>query len=296
MMTVLLLIFLVSAGSLDLKLTQPFMQAVSFLVVFLFNGFLIASVSFAVCFSRDKSRGRRLLGGPHIADVDDPTLLVQVSWFSTDVCAPACRGSGGDLHMPCSITTPRSRAVRRHQHLLHDGLPDQPESRRRNVILRSSRRENPIRIASSQGASLTFLGSMVYLTIGGYRDDPALAPVLRDPDSATAYPGPTGRRYHPFGGRAESFRLLITLDVQQRRPEGHVVGTTEFNYRPWSSCSACLCPSCLLLPVCVAALPSARKRFRYSDEAERRLWRRGLEQYRAGSSYLAAVEWFRPGM
>ncbi|MEK9136888.1 MAG: hypothetical protein AAB393_07180, partial [Bacteroidota bacterium] len=45
LMMVLLCIFLISMSSLELRLTQPLLQAVSFLVVFLFNGFLIASIA-----------------------------------------------------------------------------------------------------------------------------------------------------------------------------------------------------------------------------------------------------------
>ena len=50
LMLVLLLVFLVSMSSLDLRLTQPFLQTVSFLVVFLFDGFLIASISLRFVF------------------------------------------------------------------------------------------------------------------------------------------------------------------------------------------------------------------------------------------------------
>jgi ABC-2 type transport system permease protein len=160
LMFLLLMIFLVSVGSLELRLTQPFLQVVSYLVVFLFNGFLLASVSLRFVFPAVSLEGRSfwcvrsspvsvtklywfkfllsflfvLLVGEVLAVVsstlmrNDP-LLLKVSTFSTAFIALALTsvnlGAGG--------------------------------------YFAAFEEKNPIRVASSQGASLTFLLSMIYL-------------------------------------------------------------------------------------------------------------------------------------
>lgn len=161
LMLVLLLIFLVSIGSLELRLTQPFMQAVSFITVFLFNGFLIASIALRFVFPAVSLEGDvfwavrtsplslaklyrhklftalafLLLVGEGLAVASvallrDDASLIQLSVVSTFFVVLALIGLN-----------------------LGSGS---------YFALYSEK--NPIRVASSQGASLTFLASMLYLT------------------------------------------------------------------------------------------------------------------------------------
>jgi len=160
LMLLLLVIFLISTGSLEIKLTQPFLQVVSFLVVFLFNGFLIASVSLRFVFPSVSLEGNTfwsvrsapvslrglywqkffvsflfvLIVGEVLAVwsnamVRDDILLVEVAGAATAFVALALTG-------------------------INLGA---------GAYFASFAEKNPIRLASSQGATLTFLSNMVYL-------------------------------------------------------------------------------------------------------------------------------------
>lgn len=161
MMMVLLLIFLVSAGSLDLKLTQPFMQAVSFLVVFLFNGFLIASISLRFVFPATS-----LEGDTFWAVRTSPMSLTRLYWFKF-------LGSLMFVLLLGEVLSVTSIALlQRNSSLIQFGAICTLFMTISLISLNLGagtyfavfKEKNPIRIASSQGASLTFLGSMIYLT------------------------------------------------------------------------------------------------------------------------------------
>ena len=162
LMLLLLMIFLVSIASLELRLSQPLMQAVSFLVVFLFNGFLIASIALRFVFPAVSMEGDVFW-----AVRTSPLSLARLYWQKLLAAFVFLLVVGEFLAISSVLI-----------------LRDNP------VLLRLSaismffvviallglnlgagsyfavyREKNPIRVASSQGASLTFLGSMLYLTV-----------------------------------------------------------------------------------------------------------------------------------
>lgn len=162
LMFVLLVVFLISVSSLELKLTQPLLQTTSFLVVFLFNGFLVASLLLRFVFPVISLEGepfwcvrsapvslRKLyllklflsvVGVVAVAEVlvasstyllrNDP-LLIRFALGCMGLIAVALTG-------------------------LNLGA---------GAYFASYREKNPIRVASSQGASLTFLASMSFLSL-----------------------------------------------------------------------------------------------------------------------------------
>ncbi|MCZ6776580.1 MAG: hypothetical protein O7D34_09000 [Ignavibacteria bacterium] len=160
LLLLLLMVFLVSVGSLELNLTQPSMQAVAFLVVFLFNGFLVASISLrfvfpAVSLESDSFWSVRA----------SPMSLKKLYWHKFIF-------SFAPLLLVAEILTIASVSMMR----------DTPELVAAAAVCSAFvalaltslnlgagtyfavfKEKNPIRVASSQGASLTFLVSMVYL-------------------------------------------------------------------------------------------------------------------------------------
>jgi len=162
LMLLLLLIFLVSLGSMTLKLAQPLLQAVSFLVVFLFNGFLIASVSLRFVFPAVS------LEGPSFWAVrSSPVSLKRLYWYKF--------GSAlllilllGEVLATASIALLRNNPAL----VFLSGvctafiaLALTSINMGAGTYFATFREKNPIRIASSQGASLTFLVAMVYLSL-----------------------------------------------------------------------------------------------------------------------------------
>ncbi|MEE9187659.1 MAG: hypothetical protein V3U10_06415 [Bacteroidota bacterium] len=159
---ILMVIFVVSLTSLDLKLTIPFLQTVSYLVVLVFNGFLVASIALRFVYPMISLEGESfwsirsapvnlnlvyglklavsMLFIMALAEVlavlsnlslrDDPALvkisMFAVFWVSLGLVSLSYGGGG---------------------------------------YFASYKERNPIRIASSQGASLTFLVSLFFLVV-----------------------------------------------------------------------------------------------------------------------------------
>ncbi len=160
LMILLILIFLVSTGSLQLRLTQPFLQVVSFLVVFLFNGFLIASVSLRFVFPSFS-----LEGEPYWAVRSAPMGVTRLYWHKFlvsfilvlvvgEVLAVVSNSLVRDDPLLVEVAAVTTAFVA----LTLTGL-----NLASGRYFATFREKNPIRIASSQGATLTFLASMVYL-------------------------------------------------------------------------------------------------------------------------------------
>lgn len=162
MMTVLLLIFLLSVGSLDLKLTQPFMQAVSFLAVFLFNGFLIASICLRFVFPATS-----LEGDTFWAVRTSPMSLSRLYWFKFLFAFLFVLILGEVLAVASIYMLHGNPALVQFAAICTLFITVSLISLNLGAgsYFAVFKERNPIRIASSQGASLTFLGSMVYLTI-----------------------------------------------------------------------------------------------------------------------------------
>ena len=160
LMFVLLLVFLVSISSLDLRLTQPFLQTISYLVVFLFDGFLIASISLRFVFPALSLEGdafwcirsapvslRRLYLQKFIGSF----LLIVTTAEILSVASTSMLRDSPVLVLVGALCT---AFVALGLTSLNLGA---------GAYFATFREKNPIRIASSQGASLTFLAGMVYL-------------------------------------------------------------------------------------------------------------------------------------
>jgi ABC-2 type transport system permease protein len=161
LMFVLLMIFVVSIGSLELRLAQPLMQAVSFIVVFLFNGFLVASIALRFVFPAVS-----LEGDSFWAVRVSPLSLSRLYWHKF-FGALLFLLVVGEVLAVVSVSLLRNNPLLIQ---LSAGATFFVVLTLVSLNLGAGsyfavyREKNPIRVASSQGASLTFLASMVYLT------------------------------------------------------------------------------------------------------------------------------------
>lgn len=160
LMFVLLMVFLVSMSSLELRLTQPFLQTVSYLVVFLFDGFLIASIALRFVFPAVS-----LEGNAFWSVRSAPVSLRKLYWLKLfSLLVP--------IFVVAEILAVASTTMLRDNPFLvfvgavctafvAIGLTSMNLGA--GAYFAAYREKNPIRVASSQGASLTFLGGMLYL-------------------------------------------------------------------------------------------------------------------------------------
>lgn len=160
LMMVLLMIFLISIGTLELKLTQPLMQAVSFLVVFLFNGFLIASIALRFVFPSVS-----LEGDTFWSVRSSPLSVRKLYWYKFTgafllvlIIAELLSVASISMLRNNILLTQVAAASTAFVTLALIGL-----NLGSGTYFATFKEKNPIRVASSQGASLTFLASMVYL-------------------------------------------------------------------------------------------------------------------------------------
>jgi len=160
LMIVLLMVFLVSMSSLELRLTQPFLQTVSYLVVFLFDGFLIASISLRFVFPAVS-----LEGNAFWSVRSAPVSLRKLYWLKlfslfvpiflvAEVLAIASTTMLRDTPFLIVVGAICTAFVAVGLTSMNLGA---------GAYFAAYREKNPIRVASSQGASLTFLGGMLYL-------------------------------------------------------------------------------------------------------------------------------------
>ncbi|MBI4535893.1 MAG: hypothetical protein HY708_06415 [Ignavibacteriae bacterium] len=162
LMFLLLLMFLVSVGTLDLRLTQPFLQSVSFLIVFLFNGFLIASISLRFVFPSIS-----LEGDPIWCVRTAPLSLKRLYWYKVllslivVLCVAECISITSIYMLQKNVLLVIVAATA----TLLVAIALISMNIGAGGYFAMYREKNPIRVASSQGASLTFLASMIYLTV-----------------------------------------------------------------------------------------------------------------------------------
>jgi ABC-2 type transport system permease protein len=161
LLTVLLMVFLVSVASLELKLTQPLLQTTSFVVVFLFNGFLVASLLLRFVFPAVS-----LEGEPFWSVRSAPISLRKLYLYKLI-------GSVVIVVSTAELLAVASTALLRNDPLLvrfasicmgFVALALTGLNLGAGAYFASYKERNPIRIASSQGASLTFLASMAFLS------------------------------------------------------------------------------------------------------------------------------------
>jgi ABC-2 type transport system permease protein len=160
MMVVLLAMFVMSVSSLEMKTSQALLQAVTFIVVFLFNGFLVASITLRFVFPAVSMEGDAFW-----AVRSAPVSLTKLYWgkllaalagvvFVAELLALLSIGLIRDSAPLLALSSVSAASVALALTSLNLGA---------GAAFAVYREKNPIRIASTQGASLTFLLSMMYL-------------------------------------------------------------------------------------------------------------------------------------
>jgi ABC-2 type transport system permease protein len=161
LMVLLLMVFLVSMQSLEVKLINPFMQAVSFLVVFLFNGFMIAAVCLRFVFPAVSLEGQAFW-----AVRSAPVPVSRLYWHKFAAAFLLVVVVAELLALVSTAMVRDSQFIRGVAGVLtfFVALALTSLNLASGAAFATYGEKNPIRIASSQGASLTFLASMVYLS------------------------------------------------------------------------------------------------------------------------------------
>jgi len=158
----LIVVFVTSIVTLKLKMTLPFLQTVSYLIVMTFNGFLIASVALRFVFPVISLEGQAFW-----SIRSAPIRLRKVYWLKFIV------GLTFVLVVAEFLSFLSSYPLREHSRLLLATLGGSFALSIGLVALNLGagayfadyREKNPIRIASSQGASLTFLLDIGFLIL-----------------------------------------------------------------------------------------------------------------------------------
>ncbi|MFQ5799097.1 MAG: hypothetical protein ACE5H0_10470, partial [Bacteroidota bacterium] len=159
---VLMVIFVVSVASLDLKLTIPFLQTVSYLVVLVFNGFLVASIVLRFVYPMISLEGENfwsIRSAPvNLRLVYGLKLIVSAFFIVVlaEVLAVLSNVSlrGNPLLVEVSVFAVFWVSLGLVSLSLGGG-----------GYFANYKEKNPVRIASSQGASLTFLLGLVFLAL-----------------------------------------------------------------------------------------------------------------------------------
>ncbi len=162
LMLLLLAVFLIAVGSMNLRFVHPTMQTNAFLVVFLFNGFLIASIALRFVFPLVSLEGEAFwsVRASPVSPRKVYWYKVIVSLITVSVIAELL--AVGSVYLfsrdwglvgIAAIVTFFVVATLTGTSMGAGGY------------FALYKEKNPIRVASSQGASLTFLGSMLYLTL-----------------------------------------------------------------------------------------------------------------------------------
>ncbi len=161
LMFLLLAVFLVSIGTMNLRFMHPTMQTNAFLVVFLFNGFLIASIALRFVFPLISLEGETFWSVRV-----SPVSLRRVYWYKVAVSLVAVLAVAELLAVGSVYLFSRDWGLVALAAVVTLFVVATLTSTNIGAggYFALYKEKNPIRIASSQGASLTFLGSMLYLT------------------------------------------------------------------------------------------------------------------------------------
>jgi ABC-2 type transport system permease protein len=159
--SILIISFLISILKVDLKLTLPFLQTVSYMVVFLFNAFLVGSIALRFIF---------------------PMISIEGESFWKVLAAPISRAKVYGLKFTVAVvplvilslllTVFSHRPLNDYPVLLYVSMAIMIAISFALVSLNlgagaffvNFKEKNPIRAASSQSATLTFLISILYFT------------------------------------------------------------------------------------------------------------------------------------
>jgi ABC-2 type transport system permease protein len=160
LMGFLIVIFLSSLANLQLHIVHPLMQAVSFLVIFLFNGFLVASVALRFVFPAVSLESdcfwsvRSSPLGLERLYYHKLRFALMFALIVTEILVFGSASIVGDDGALLVLEAVCGALVAITLTSLHLGA---------GSYFAIFREKNPIRVASSHGASMTFLGSMIYL-------------------------------------------------------------------------------------------------------------------------------------
>lgn len=158
----LVFIFVFSVSSIDLKLANPFLQTVSYLVIFVFNGFLITSIALRFVYPMIS-----LEGDSFWSIRSAPFPLSKLFWIKFSVAAIFLLILSELLAVVSNYSLryylPLAQIAVVSGFVIPVGLVGLNLGT--GAYFADYREKNPIRIASSQGASLTFLVSLLYLTL-----------------------------------------------------------------------------------------------------------------------------------
>lgn len=161
LMILLLVVFLISVGTMNLRFEHPVMQTNAFLVVFLFNGFLVASIALRFVFPLVSLEGEAFWSVRV-----SPLSLECLYWYKAGVSLLAVALLAELLAMSSVYLLSRDWILV----LLACCVTIVVVATLTSLNLGAGgyfavyKEKNPIRVASSQGASLTFLAGMFYLT------------------------------------------------------------------------------------------------------------------------------------
>jgi ABC-2 type transport system permease protein len=160
LMLLLMTIFIISVQAFELKMAQPFMRAVTHLVVFLFNGFLVSSIALRFVFPAVSLEGEAFWS-VRASPLDLKKLYLHklahaltLTFLAVELLVlGTIRFQEGDAFL-FAMTAFCGGCTAMALTSLHLGA---------GTYYAIFTEKNPVRVASSHGASLTFLGSMIYL-------------------------------------------------------------------------------------------------------------------------------------
>jgi ABC-2 type transport system permease protein len=162
LMIVLILIFVISLSTLELKLSQPFLEAVTFLVVFLFNGFLIASMSLRFVFPSVSLESESFW-----CIRSSPLSLKKLYFLKLGIALMIVVSLAEALSIVSIMILLKDAQLVLYSSLYTFCIALSLTSLNlgAGTYFALYKEKNPIRVASSQGASLTFLLGMIYLIV-----------------------------------------------------------------------------------------------------------------------------------
>lgn len=160
--SVLVLTFVASIAQINMRQTLPFLQTVSYMVLLLFNAFLIASIALRFVYPIVSVEGMSFW-----SVLSAPVERKQVYWLKfvlsfvpifliSELLVIFSHRSLGDYVVIVRLASLIMLAITYAMVGLNLGA---------GTFFTNFREKNPIRVASSQGATLTFLVSMFYLAI-----------------------------------------------------------------------------------------------------------------------------------
>lgn len=159
---ILMVIFVVSLASLDLKLTIPFLQTVSYLVVLVFNGFLVASIALRFVYPMISLEGENFWS---IRSAPVNLNLVYVLKLAVSMVFIMALAEVLAVLSNLSLRDNPSLVEISMFTVFWASLGLVSLSYGGGGYFAEYKERNPVRIASSQGASLTFLVSLFFLVV-----------------------------------------------------------------------------------------------------------------------------------